>query len=207
MSLTIIICIITGLISYRCFEDRALFDKLKHHPYSEVHNKEWYRMLTCGFVHGDMTHLLINLFVLWQFGEGIERDFGRYFGPTLGPINYLLLYFLTIIAAGIPSLIKHKDNRHYAAVGASGGVSGILFVFILFDPWAMLLLYLVIPVPGIVAGIGYLVYSSWADKRGGGRIAHDAHLYGALFGFLFAIALKPSFFTSFIERLINGMPF
>ncbi len=207
MSLTIIIVIITGLISYRCFEDRALFDKLKHHPYSEAHNKEWYRMITSGFVHGDWVHLGINMFVLWQFGEIVESLFVQSFGMTMGKVNYLLLYFLTIIFADIPSLLKHKDNRHYSAVGASGAVSGILFVFILFMPWHILRLYGIIPIPGIIAGIGYLVYSSWADKRGGGRIAHDAHLYGALFGFLFAIILKPSFFTMFMERLINGMPF
>jgi membrane associated rhomboid family serine protease len=207
MSITLIIIIITGLISYRAFEDRSLFDKLKHHPYTETRHKEWYRMLSVGLVHGDMTHLLVNMFVLYSFGEYVEHAFIGIFGDVMGRVNYVLLYVLTILFASVSSLFRHKDNPHYSAVGASGGVSGILFVFILFNPWATLLLYFIIPMPGIVAAIGYLIYSTWADKRGGGNVAHDAHLYGALFGFFFAILLKPALFTSFMEKLINGLPF
>ena len=207
MTLTLIIVIITGIISYRSFENRNLFNKLKHHPYSENKNKEYHRFITSGFVHGSWMHLGINMFVLWQFGEIVEKVFMISFGEVMGRLNFLLLYFLTIIFADIPTFIKHKDNPHYSAVGASGGVSGILFVYILFAPWEKLWLYAVIPIPGIIAGIAYLIYSSWASKQGGGRIDHDAHLYGAIFGFLFAIVLRPSFFTSFIEKLLNGMPF
>ena len=207
MSLTIIIVIITGLISYQSFENSNLLNKLKHYPYTEARHKEYHRFLTSGFVHGSWMHLGINMFVLWQFGEIVESIFMQTFGDVMGRINYLLLYFLTIIFADIPTFIKHKDNPHFSSVGASGGVSGILFVYILFAPWQKLWLYGVLPIPGIVAGIAYLIYSTWASKKGGGRIDHDAHMYGAIFGFLFAIVLRPSFFTNFIERLIAGMPF
>lgn len=207
MSITIIIVIITGLISYQCFQNSNLFNKLKHFPYVEARQKEYFRFVTSGFVHGGWLHLLINMFVLYEFGRHVENVFLVEFGETMGRINYLLLYFLTIIFADIPTFIKHKDNPHFSSVGASGAVSGVLFVYVLFAPWNLLMLYGIIPIPGIVAAIGYLIYSSWASRQGGGRIDHDAHMYGAIFGFLFAIVLRPSFFNAFLDRLMNGMPF
>ncbi len=204
MSLTLLLVIITGLISYRAFEDPVLLNKLKHFPYVEARQKEYHRFITSGFVHGGWLHLLINLFVLHEFGKQVEIAFIAYFGDMMGRINYLLLYLLTIVFADIPTFIKHKDNPHFSSVGASGGVSGIVFVYILFAPWQMLYLYAILPIPGIVAGIAYLAYSSWASKKGGGRIDHDAHLYGAIFGFLFAIVLQPSFFNHFVTMLLAG---
>ena len=204
MSITIIIVLITCLVSYSSFKDYSLFEKLKHNPYAEIHRKEWYRLITSGFVHGDWIHLGINMFVLWQFGEIVEKLFMATFGSTMGRINYILLCFLTLIFADVPSLFRHKNNPNYSAVGASGAVSGILFVFILFMPWEMLYIYGIIPIPGIIAGLAYLAYSSWADKKGGSRIAHDAHMYGAIFGFLFTLFLKPSLFSHFWNSLLQG---
>lgn len=209
MSLTILIVIVTALISYQATNDYTLFNKLKHYPYQEVRNKEYYRLLTAGFVHDNRswTHLLINMFVLWQFGETVEHFFVQTFGEAMGRLNYLLMYLFTIVAANITTMLRHKDNPHFSSVGASGGVSGIMFNFVIFLPWAMLLLMFIIPCPAIIAAILYLVYSSYASKTGGDNVDHEAHFYGAVFGFLFTIALKPDLFSVFINNVVNNAPF
>ncbi len=207
MSITLIIIIVTCLISYQALNNRSVFHKLQHAPYQEAHRKEYYRFLTSGFVHGSWIHLGINMFVLYQFGEFIENMFVIIFGEMMGRLNYLLLYLLAIIFADIPTFIKHKDNHLFASVGASGAVSGIIFVYVIFQPWSMLLLFFIIPIPAIIAAILFLVYSSWASKKRQDFIDHEAHFYGAIFGFLFTIALKPGLFSLFLDRLINGMPF
>ena len=206
MSLTLVIIAVTALISWQALENRDMFFKLLHSPYQEVHRKEWYRILTSTFVHVDYMHLIINMFVLWQFGTQVEDYFVQIFGEVFGRVNYLLLYLLSAAFGDVSSLVKHKDNHLYSAVGASGGVSGIMLAFVIFNPWSILLLFFIIPMPAFVAAILYLVYSSWASKKGHDLIGHDAHFYGAVFGFLFTLALKPGLFSFFVERLTT-LPF
>ena len=207
MSITLIIIILTSLVSYQAFNDGNLKSRLLHRPYLEHHSKEYYRLLSHGFIHADMTHLIINMFVLYMFGEYVEETFSAIFGPIKGRVFYILLYILTIIAASLPTHAKHKDNSYYAALGASGATSGVLFAFILFNPWSTLYLFFVIPCPAIIAAILYLVYSSWASKNSKDNIGHDAHFYGAIFGFLFTIALNPDIFPNFLTRVMHESPF
>ncbi len=207
MSLTLIIIGLTVLISWPAFNNQDMFLKLLHSPYLESRNKEYYRMLTSVFLHGSMMHLFINMFVLYQFGTAVEHYFVNFFGGTMGRLNFLLLYLLSGIFGDLPTYFKHKDNYSFSSVGASGAVSGVLMAFVLFDPWSMLLLFFIIPMPAFVAAILYLVYSSWASKKEGGRIDHQAHFWGAVFGFCFTIALRPSLFLYFLHDLVNGAPF
>ncbi len=209
MSLTLILVIVTSLISYQANQNPNMLAQLVHSPYREKHHKEYYRMLTSGFIHSPRTwaHLLINMLVLYQFGEIVENVFVQLFGETLGRINYLGLYLLTIVCASLPSYFRHKDNPSYSALGASGGVSGIMFVYTLFFPWATLLLFFIVPCPAIIAAVLYIVYSHWADHNQNDNVGHDAHLYGALFGLAFALILKPSIFNIFIRELVEGFPF
>lgn len=203
MSITVLLIIITCIISYYAQPRTANFIQLQHSPFVETRNKQYYRMLTSGFVHGGWVHLFINMFVLYDFGQTVENQFIIYFGETMGRLNYLLLYLVTIVVANCGTLIKHRDNPQFASVGASGAVSGILFVYIIFYPWNLLLIMFIIPCPAILASILFLVYSSWAAKNSQDFIDHDAHFYGAVFGFIFAVALKPSFFNLFLHNLIS----
>lgn len=207
MSISLALCVITGLISYQAFSNRSIVEKLKHHPYSEHRNKEYYRMLSSGFVHGGWIHLLINLFVLYQFGPIVEQVFGQMFGAAIGPLVFLLMYLVTIVVADLPTFFKHKDNPTYAAIGASGAVSGVVFVYILFFPWATLSLYGIIPFKAILGGVAYLIYSSWASKNRNDGIDHSAHFYGAVFGVLFTIILKPNVVSHFVNEISSGLPF
>jgi len=206
LSVTLLIIIVTCVISFICFENRALFDQLKHHPASEANSKEWYRMVTSGFLHADYIHLGINMYVLYGFGNFVEQVFLAQYGEVFGRTIYLLLYLVMIVIADIPSFLKHKNNYNYSAIGASGAVSGVLFIFILLMPWSPLELYFFIPIPAIVFGVLYLFYSSWASKNARDNIGHDAHFYGAVSGMVLAAILLPFLLGNFVDRFINGFP-
>ena len=207
MSITLVIIIVTGLISYQAFNDGNFKSRLLHRPYLENRHKEYYRLLAHGFIHANWTHFGINMYVLYLFGTYVEQTFLTMFGPMQGRLFYLLLYLLSIIVASISTHIKHKNNSSYAALGASGATSAVLFAFILFNPWSTLFLFFIIPCPALFAAILYLVYSSWASKNSRDNIGHDAHFYGAVFGFLFTIALNPNTLANFITRILHESPF
>lgn len=204
-SITLIIIIITCIISYSALKNSAMFNKLKHFPYQEKRSNEYFRMLSAGFVHGDMMHLIINMYVLFMFGEVVEKSFGNIYGPNSGRVVFTILYLMNIVAASIPTYFKNQNNPQFASVGASGAVSGLLFIYIILSPWAGLtfIFFPFINIPAIVLGIGYLIYSSYASKKASGRIDHMAHFYGAIFGIVFLFSTKPEMISYFFERLIN----
>jgi membrane associated rhomboid family serine protease len=207
MSVTIVLVIFTCFVSFAAFNNIDLMQKLKHYPYSEVRNKDYYRMLTSGFVHNDPVHLAINMFVFWQFGSAVESKFQEEFGPNLGLLLFFVMYLSSIVFSDIPSLIKQKNNPAYAAVGASGAVSAVLFTFILFNPWAQLSLYMIIPFRAIVGGVLYLAYEQWASRNAQDNIGHDAHFTGAIYGIIFTLLLSPNAYTDFVDHLIYNSPY
>ena len=188
MSLTIILIIITALISYYAVQDPSLYDKLVFKPYIVKRQGEWHRFLTSGFIHSRQgwTHLMVNMFVLYQIGQAIEMYFGVFFGQATGRIAFLFLYLTAIICSSIPSYIKHQDDPGYGAVGASGATSALVFAFILFQPWEW---FIFPPLPGVLLGIGYVWYSNYMSKQNTDNIGHDAHMYGAIYGLLCTLAL------------------
>lgn len=195
--ITYIIIGITVVVSYLCFNNQDLFRKLALIPYRTVKNNEWYRLVTHGFVHADMTHLLVNMFTFWSFGTYIESIFG-YLG--FGTWGYLGLYFGGMVFASIYDVLKHYNDPYYVSIGASGAVSAILFSSILFDPWSKILLFAIIPIPGIIFGVLYLAYCQYMAKRSGDNINHNAHFYGAVYGFLYPALLNPSLITAFLAH-------
>ena len=78
------------------------------------------------------------------------------------------------------------------ALGASGAVAGVLFSSIIFDPWMTLLIFGILPIPGILFGVGYLIYSAKMAKEARDNIGHDAHLYGAISGVILTVAYNPA---------------
>ena len=129
-----------------------------------------------------------------------------HFGDLGGKILFLFTYLLIIIMGDIPTYYKHKEHSYFASVGASGGVSGIIFIFILLYPWSLLGLFAIIPIPAILFGILYLWYSTWASKNQNDIIDHEAHFYGAIAGLLIAIISRPSIIQEFLTSLIQDFP-
>ena len=203
--MTIIIISITVVISILAFRDQSLFSKLQFNPYQVFHRKEWYRLITHGFVHAGWWHLFLNMFVLYFFGQTVEAYLNQM--EIQGIIKfpklvYILFYFLSMVFASTISLFKHKNDIWYNAVGASGAVSAIVFFSIFFEPWEKLYLYGVIGIPGIILGILYIIYSHYKSKRGGDNVAHDAHLLGAVFGFVFPLFIDLGLIRHFITELL-----
>ena len=114
-SITLLIVVMTGILSYQAFENPRMRGRMLFIP--DVINRmgEYDRFLTHGFIHADWMHLLINLFVLYQFGEIAEQYFKAAFGPLVGAILYTVLYIGGIVVSSIPSYVKHKENRMFAA--------------------------------------------------------------------------------------------
>lgn len=193
---------ITAVISYIAFSNRELATKLQFNAAQIIHRKEYYRLVSHAFIHANWTHLIVNMMVLYFFGRNIEAYFGHYFGNKATAF-FLLLYFGGILAANVWSLIKHKNNYYYNAVGASGAVSAVLFATIFFQPWEPLYLFAILPIPGILFAVGYLFYSYQMGKKQNDNVAHDAHFLGAAFGFIFPILLKPDLFDRFIDNLFS----
>ena len=204
--MTIIFVAITCLISFVAFNNEKLFGKLQFNAYQIYHRKEYYRLLTHGFIHADWMHLIVNMLVLYMFGKSIETKFTQL--EIEGVINYpflwySFLYLTAIIISSLTTLKKHRDDIWYNSVGASGGVSAILFCYIFFYPFRILLLYGIIPLPGIVLGVLYLFYSQYMSKKNRDNINHDAHFVGAVFGFLFPILINYHFIFEFISKILH----
>ncbi|MBN1925067.1 MAG: rhomboid family intramembrane serine protease, partial [Prolixibacteraceae bacterium] len=79
----------------------------------------------------------------------------------------------------------------------------VLFTSIFFDPWHKLLFFGVIPIPGIVFGVLYLAYCIVMARKASDNIGHDAHFFGALFGFVFPLFIDFSLLPQFIEKIIH----
>lgn len=200
--MTLYLLIITIAISIMALYNRDVMSRLIFNPYMIGARGQWWRFVTCGFIHADWLHLGINMLVFFSFGKVVEMYYTAVFeGQAV--FYFLLLYFGAIVISITPSYKKHLNDPGYNALGASGAVAAILFTAILFDPLRPIYLYGLIKIPGIFLGVGYLIYSYYMDKRGNDHINHDAHFWGAVFGVVFTIALKPSLILHFLDNLTS----
>jgi len=201
---TIIIVITTAIISFIAFQNPVLMSRYDFSPYRIAERKEYFRFISHAFLHADWIHLFINMIVLFSFGIYVEREFkflensGQIYS---GWISFLVLYFSAIILSSLTTFIKKKKDPYYVAVGASGAVSAVLFTSIFFSPLEKILLYGILPMPGIVFGVLYLGYSSYMGKKDKDHINHDAHLWGAIYGIIYPLVLDPSLINRFIHQL------
>ncbi len=202
--LTIIIIVTTAIISIAAFSNRELMQKLLLSPYQIIHKKEWYRIISHAFVHGDYMHLFVNMIVLLSFGMAVENIFGQLKAIDIiksPPFHFILLYLGGAIISCLTTLKKHKDNYYYQGVGASGAVSAVVFTSIFFRPIDNLYIMGVLPIPAIVFGVGYLIYSHYMSRKSSDNINHDAHFIGAIFGFLYPLLIDPTLFRIFLNEL------
>ena len=197
---TVTIILITVVISLLAFSNQNLKNRLLFWP-PAVQKGQYDRFIGHGFIHADGTHLLFNMITLFFFGSVIEMFYRQY----LYELGFVLFYLGGLIAAIIPSYLKHKNDYHWASLGASGAVSAVLFAYILFEPWKLIFVFF-IPVPAIIFAFLYVGYSIWSGKKGNSNINHSAHLWGAAYGVIITIALEPRLLPRFINKLIQ-LPF
>ena len=172
------------LISFKGFNDESFFRKYQFHIGS-IRAGEQIRMISSGFLHGDISHLFFNMFTLFSLSAVVINHFGI--------ISFLLIYFGSLIFGSLLTLSLHKDDYNYTAIGASGAVIGIVYSAILIDPWMRI--YIPIPIFGFVFGIGYLLYSIYGMKAKNDNIGHTAHFGGAIGGYLITLIKEPSMLT------------
>ncbi len=184
-SITLILIIVNAAVSLLgLFAVPKIIEQWMMMPYRVIQNKTWYELITSGFVHGSIGHLLFNMITLFFFGSVIEN--------VIGQGHFIALYFSGLLASSLPSLIKHKDNPQYATLGASGAVESVLFAFILLFPFENIyLVFIPIGIPAILFGAIFVGYSIYASKQEG-KINHEAHIAGAVWGVLYMLIFIPN---------------
>lgn len=200
MPLTYILIGVTVVISFYAFNRADVKYRLMMNPYNINRKQQYYRFITSGFIHGDQMHLLFNMLSLYFFGPAVEQVFSMIFG-SLGPIYFVVLYLMAIVVSDVPTYWKQRNNPAYNALGASGGVSAIIFAFIIFEPLRDICLYFALCLPGFILGTAYIIFSYYQGKRSRDNINHDAHLFGALFGLVFCMVLYPSAIENFYAQI------
>lgn len=182
----LIIIAITAIISWKGFSDKAFFEQYKFNVGAIQNRKEYIRLLSAGFLHADITHLLFNMLTLYFFGPIVIQSFGV--------LGFLIIYLGAILLGNYFSQVVYQKQPWYSAIGASGGVSGILFAAIAVDPQIGIYFFFIpIPIPGYIFGLLYFGYSVYMmlNPKQWDNLGHAAHLGGAFVGLVYAIAVRP----------------
>ncbi|MFV5701311.1 rhomboid family intramembrane serine protease [Flavobacterium sp. XS2P12] len=178
----IAIIVVNVLISYKGFNDLSFFRKYEFHVGS-IRAGEHIRMVSSGFLHADMTHLIFNMLTLYFFAPVVIS--------YLGDFSFGLVYFGSLVFGSLLTMVFHKNQYNYRAVGASGAVTGVLYSAILLQPNMMLGIFFIIPMPAYIFGILYLLYSIYGMKAKNDNIGHTAHFGGAVGGYLITLIKEP----------------
>ncbi len=186
MTVTLIIIALTSVISLMAlYLTPRLQDWGMLRPYRTLRKKSWHELMTSGFLHANFPHLLVNMFVLFFFGMELER--------TLGPVHMVTVYLSGILISSLPTLVKFRDDPTYATIGASGAVGSVLFAFIFIFPTENLyLIFFPVAIPAWLFAMLYLGYSIYESNRRRGKINHEAHIAGSLWGVIYMIFFVPN---------------
>lgn len=183
-TILIVIIAVTILFSLKGLNDVAFFRKFEFHIGS-IRAGEQIRMISSGFLHADMGHLFFNMFTLYMFAPVVINYFGS--------ASFFLIYMASLVFGSLLTLLMHKNDYSYRAIGASGAVMGVLYSAILIDPSMNLYLFFIpIPIPAYLFGIGYLLYSIYGMKAKNDNIGHTAHFGGAVGGYLITLSKEPT---------------
>ncbi|WP_114490803.1 rhomboid family intramembrane serine protease [Candidatus Ulvibacter alkanivorans] len=186
---TLVIIAANILLSLKGFNDFSFFEKYKFNI-AGIRRGEKIRFFSSGFLHVDFTHLLFNMLTLYFFAGLVIN--------SVGATRFVIIYLAGLIVGNLLSYYFHKNEYHYSAVGASGAVMAVLYAAILFYPMKEFYLYFSIPIRAWILGVLYLLYSVYGMKKQLGNIGHDAHIGGAIAGYVLTIVFAPSLLqTSF----------
>ena len=189
---------VTIVISLIAFSNEKLYDRFILQPYNVSRGKYVYTMITSGFIHADWMHLIFNMMTFYFFAFQLEAVIGHW--------QFALLYTVSLILSDLPSVVKHKNDFWYRSLGASGAISAVVFSSILFNPLGRMgLLFIPIQIPAVLFGILYLIYCSYASKKGVGNVNHDAHFFGALSGIMITVILIPQVVPYFLHTITTGV--
>ena len=196
---TLTLCFANVAISLWAFYANPIyFERFAEWPYQVIHQKRYYQMLTSAFLHANFMHLFFNMFALFTFGAYLEAFFNEMYGGLEGSLYFLLIYFISLFAGSILTVILKYKNPDYVAVGASGAVSGIVFSYVIFAPTSTIFV-LFIPMPAYLFALLWIAFSVYGMKTRLGNIGHEAHLGGAVGGVIATFLLIQGSFSLFLS--------
>lgn len=170
----------------------GLIEKGYLKPSRVVKEHTWYELITSGFLHANLGHLFVNMFTLYFFGRVMEQ--------VLGGEYFLGLYLTGLVVSAVPSVVKFRNDPNYATLGASGAVGAVLFAFIFLYPLENIYLFLIpVPIPAFVFAVVYLIYSMYESKQARGKVNHEAHLAGSLWGIVYLVIFVPKALDRFLS--------
>lgn len=203
MSISLLLILLTVAISYFSWKNSSQLYRLMLDTYAVRERKEYFRLITSGFVHLDWNHLIFNMFTFYFFGGYIERVFDMLYGEV-GKLYFIVFYLLAIVISDLPTLKTHWYSNNYRSLGASGGVSAVLFAAIVVSPLQEVCMYMVFCLPGIAWGGLYIAYTYYQMQRNAqDGINHSAHFYGAAFGIATMMLLLPSDYNGLLQLLLG----
>lgn len=193
-TLILLAILVVGLVGL--FKVPALIERSLLRPYWLLRRGEYPTLITSGFVHADLAHLLFNGFTFWAFGFALERSFGS--------TPFLLLYCFGLLVSDAGTYYKHRRDPAYCTLGASGAILAVLFASIVYFPTtSIFILPLPVPIPAPIFAVGYLAYTWWASRQRRGRVNHDAHFSGAIAGIVFVALTDPAAFGRAIDTVFG----
>jgi membrane associated rhomboid family serine protease len=180
---TLAILAVTALCTWRGFTHPDFLRRCLFSIESIRFRGQYERMATSALVHADWGHFLFNMISLYSFGTLIEL--------SKGWATLLFIYLSSILGGSLLSLVLHR-REEYRALGASGGVCGVIFAAIfLFPGMSVYIFFIPIPVPSWLFAIAFVAISFFGMRTRAGNIGHDAHLGGAIVGLLVTTLLDP----------------
>lgn len=196
---TILLIAANVLFSSKGIMSPAFFDSWVFRVEHIRLQKDYKRLVTSGFLHLNWLHLVLNMYSLYAFGYLLEA--------SIGPWVFLAIYATSLIGGNLLSLFLHRHQDWYSAAGASGAVSGIIFSSLALFPGMDISLFGILPLPGWLYGLAFVLYSIYGIRSERRGIGHDAHLGGAMIGMLTALAFYPSALrTNYVTILVILLP-
>ena len=186
MNVTLTLVVLTVLVSALAWLLPALKRALIYWP-PGVSRGQWWRLISHGLLHANVTHLAFNMVTLYVFGTVMELVLV----PHIGVLGFVLFYLAGLLVAILPTHLRHRGDASYLSLGASGAVAALLFAYILLRPWSLLFVF-VVPVPAIAFAALYVIYSLWAQRHADDNVNHSAHLWGGAWGLIFMLGLMAS---------------
>jgi membrane associated rhomboid family serine protease len=208
MSLLILLIVSIVVVSLIAFVRPDVKHALLLKPYNTYRGHELHGLITSAFIHADFWHLAINMYVLWGFGGLVDQRFALInlrFLQSVPSIHTILLFFIGVVGANLITTQLNHGDKGYASLGASGGVSAVVFARIALRPLQSIYLFGALPIPGIILGIGYLIYSYIASKRKGDNINHIAHFAGAVLGFAYPFLASSNTWHLFSNEITSWL--